>query len=61
MTNTAASSPQDAVDVLHQVESLRHQIRSLLKAFWFPLTAAVTGAATLTTGLVVGLGSRRPA
>jgi len=50
MTNTAASSPQDAVDVLHHVESLRSQTRNLLQAFWFPLV--VFGALTLASAPV---------
>ncbi len=50
MTNTAASSPQDAAGVLQHVESVRHQTRSLLQAFWFPLV--VFGALTLASALV---------
>ncbi|HVF14555.1 MAG TPA: hypothetical protein VM942_08145 [Acidimicrobiales bacterium] len=50
MTNTPASSPQDAADVLQHVESVRHQTRSLLQAFWFPLV--VFGALTLASALV---------
>jgi hypothetical protein len=50
MTNTAASSPQDAADVLDHVESLQRQTRSLLHAFWFPLV--VFGALTLASAVV---------
>ena len=50
MTNTAASSPQDAADVLHHVVSIRDETRSLLQAFWFPLV--VFGALTMISALV---------
>lgn len=50
MTTRAASSPQDAADVLQHVESVRRQTRSLLHAFWFPLV--VFGALTMASALV---------
>lgn len=50
MPNTSASSPQDAVDVLQQVESLRRQASTVLRAFWFPLV--VFGTLTLASAPV---------
>ena len=50
MTNTDASSPQDAADVLDHVESLERRTRSLLQAFWFPLV--VFGALTMASAVV---------
>ena len=50
MTNTHASTPQDAANLLRHVESVRSQTRSLLRAFWFPLV--VFGAITLASAVV---------
>jgi hypothetical protein len=50
MTNPAASSPRDAVDVLRHVESVQREARTLLQAFWFPLV--VFGAITVASAAV---------
>jgi hypothetical protein len=50
MSNAHASTPQDARDVLRQVESVERQTRSVLHAFWFPLI--VFGILTLLSAPV---------
>ncbi len=50
MSNAHASTPQDAIDVLRQVEAVERRTRSLMQAFWFPLV--VFGALTLASAPV---------
>ncbi len=50
MSNTHASSPQEAADVLRHVESVGRHTSQLLRAFWFPLV--VFGALTLASAPV---------